>query len=150
LYGLYGIQGAATMILMVVDGQGGGIGAAVIKSLRDGIGHETDILALGTNSIATSRMMKAGANRGATGENAIIRTAGDADIIIGPIAVIMANSMMGELTPGMAVAIGSAGAKKILIPLSQENTVIVGVNREPLPHLVEMVTRQIREAMKNV
>ena len=94
------------MILMIVDGQGGGIGATVIKSLREEIGLDTKIYALGTNSIATSRMMKAGANRGATGENAIIRTSIEVDMIIGPLSIIMANAMMGEVTPKMAEAIG--------------------------------------------
>ena len=84
---------------MVVDGQGGGIGAAIIKSLRDAIGHEPEILAFGTNSIATSQMLKAGANKGATGEDAIVCTSPKVDLIIGPFAIIMANSMMGELTP---------------------------------------------------
>ncbi|MCG2778552.1 MAG: DUF3842 family protein [Desulfobacterales bacterium] len=76
------------MILMVVDGQGGGIGATIIKRLRDVIGHELEILAFGTNSIATSQMLKAGANRGATGENAIVRSTPEMDVIIGPFAII--------------------------------------------------------------
>lgn len=133
------------MILMVVDGQGGGIGATIIKRLRDIIGHEPEILAFGTNSIATSRMLKAGANRGATGENAIVFTCSEIDVIIGPFAIIMANSMMGELTPKMAEAISSSGAHKILIPLTQENVNIVGISSEPLPHLVDQAVDVIRE-----
>ncbi|MBW1707562.1 MAG: DUF3842 family protein [Deltaproteobacteria bacterium] len=81
------------MILMVVDGQGGGIGATIIKRLRDAIGSELEILAFGTNSIATSRMLKAGANKGSTGENAICCTCPEVDAIIGPFAIIMANSI---------------------------------------------------------
>jgi len=130
---------------MVVDGQGGGIGATIIKRLRDIIGHEPEILAFGTNSIATSRMLKAGANRGATGENAIVFTCSEIDVIIGPFAIIMANSMMGELTPKMAEAISSSGAHKILIPLTQENVNIVGISSEPLPHLVDQAVDVIRE-----
>ncbi|MDY6971366.1 MAG: DUF3842 family protein [Thermodesulfobacteriota bacterium] len=132
------------MILMVVDGQGGGIGATIIKQVRDTIGLEPEVLAFGTNSIATSRMLKAGANKGATGENAIIRSIPEADMIIGPLAVIMANSMMGELTPGMAEAISSSKAMKILIPLTQENIRVIGVIDEPLPHLVDQAVTVIR------
>ena len=138
------------MHLMVVDGQGGGIGGALIKSLREGLGNDIEILAFGTNSIATSRMMKMGANRGATGENAIVRTSAEVDIIIGPLAIIVANSMMGELTSKMAEAIGSSRAMKILIPLTQENIVIAGVRKQPLPHLVDQVIGMIKEMNGNV
>jgi hypothetical protein len=138
------------VILMVVDGQGGGIGAAVIKRLREVFGHDLVVYAFGTNSVATSRMMKAGANRGATGENAIVRTSSKVDVIIGPLAIVMANSMMGELTPPMAEAISTADAAKILIPLTQENTTVVGFEGEPLPHLVERVMGVIREMQRNV
>jgi hypothetical protein len=135
---------------MVIDGQGGGIGATVIKGLRESIGNDLEILALGTNSIATSRMMKSGANRGATGENAIVRTSKIVDVIVGPLAIIMANSMMGETTPQMATSVSSSDAKKILIPLTQENVEIVGGSGEPLPHLVAQVVEIIKEMNKDV
>ena len=138
------------MKIMVMDGQGGGIGAAVIKGLRGSVGNYLEILALGTNSIATSRMMKAGANKGGTGENAIVQTSRRADLIIGPLAVMMANSMMGEVTPAMAAAVSSSEAKKIFIPLTQEHVVIVGVSAEPLPHLVGQVVEMIREMNEDV
>jgi len=138
------------MILMVVDGQGGGIGASIIKRLRETFDYKQEIYALGTNSIATSRMMKAGANKGATGENPIVRTVHDVDVIIGPVAIIMANAMMGELTPRMAEAISSCKAKKILVPLSQENTIIAGASNEPLPHLVEQVVKMTKEICNHV
>ena len=131
-------------VLMVMDGQGGGIGRAIIKRLRDTFGEEMEILALGTNSVATSQMMKAGANRGATGENAIITTAPRADIIIGPLSIIMANSMMGEVSVGMSQAISASKALKILIPLTQEWVQIVGVSDEPLPHLIDQAIEIIR------
>lgn len=134
---------------MVMDGQGGGIGRAIIKRLRGTFGEEVEILALGTNSVATSQMMKAGANRGATGENAIIKTAPETDIIIGPLAIIMANSMMGEVTPGMSQAISSSNALKILIPLTQESVKIVGVSGEPLPHLIDQVIEIIKGEKKD-
>ena len=130
---------------MVVDGQGGGIGAAIIKRLRDAITHELEILAFGTNSIATARMMKAGANKGATGENAMVLTSSKVDVIIGPFAIVMANAMMGELSPEMAEAISSSEAIKILIPLTEENVRLVGVSGEPLPHLVDQAVEMIRE-----
>ena len=135
---------------MVMDGQGGGIGAAVIKGLRESEGNELEILGLGTNSIATSRMMKAGANRGGTGQNAIVQTSRRVDAIIGPLAILMANAMMGEVTPAMAEAVSTSEARKILIPLTQERVNIVGVSGEPLPHLVNQVVRIIREMNKNV
>jgi len=131
--------------VMVMDGQGGGIGAAIIKGLRENYGNELEIHALGTNSIATSKMMKSGANKGATGENAIIRSSMNVDIIIGPIAIIMANSMMGEVTAGMAEAVCSCPARKILIPLTQENVDIVGTTGEPLPHMVQKAVKLIEE-----
>jgi hypothetical protein len=133
------------MIVTVIDGQGGGIGAEIIKGLRQDIAPGMEILALGTNSTATSRMMKAGANKGATGENAIIRTCGKADVIIGPIAIIIVNSMMGEVTPRTCEAICSSDAKKILIPLTQENVQIIGVSQEPLPHLVAKAVKALKE-----
>ena len=137
-------------LLMVMDGQGGGIGRAIEKRLRDAFGEEVEILALGTNSVATSQMMKAGANRGATGENAIIRTVPEVDIIIGPLAIIMANSMMGEVTPGMSEAISSNEALKILIPMTQERIEIVGLSVEPLPHLIDQVIEIIKGGEKDV
>jgi hypothetical protein len=136
--------------LMVMDGQGGGIGATIIKGLRASVGNDPEILALGTNSIATSRMMKAGANKGGTGENAIIQTSKKVDIIVGPLAILMANSMMGEVTPEMAAAVSSCEAKKILIPLTQEKVRVAGVSGEPLPHLVGQVVEMIKEIYQSV
>lgn len=133
------------MTAMVMDGQGGGIGSAIIKGLREDYGNELEIYALGTNSIATSKMMKSGANKGATGENAIIRTCMNVDVIIGPIAIIMANSMMGEVTARMAEAVCSSPARKILIPLTQEKVDIVGTTGEPLPHMVQKAIKLIKE-----
>ena len=133
------------MTVMVMDGQGGGIGAAIIKGLRENYGNELEIFALGTNSIATSKMMKSGANKGATGENAIIKTSMNVDVIVGPISIIMANSMMGEVTAGMSEAVCSCRARKILIPLTQENVHIVGTTGEPLPHMVQKAVKFIEE-----
>ena len=123
--------------IVVIDGQGGGIGSTIIKKLREGYAEHCVIIALGTNAVATANMLKAGANRGASGQNAIVQTAHHADMIIGPISIVMANAMLGELTPRMAEAIASSSARKILIPLSQENVAVVGVSSDPLPRLIE-------------
>jgi hypothetical protein len=123
--------------ICIIDGQGGGIGATLIKYLNKAFGKRVELLALGTNAIATSQMMKAGANRGASGENAIVNTVKDADIIIGPIGISWANAMLGEVSPKIAQAITSTNALKIFLPLTQENAILVGVASEPLPHLVE-------------
>lgn len=123
--------------ICVIDGQGGGIGATVIKRLKVLFEEQVEILALGTNAIATAQMLKARANRGASGENAIMVTVPQTDIIIGSVGIIMAHAMMGEVTSKMAAAIASSPAKKLLIPISQENVVIVGAPSVPLPHIVD-------------
>lgn len=128
--------------ICVIDGQGGGIGSTIIKKLKERIGETAEIIALGTNAIATAKMLKAKANRGASGENAIIRSVQCTDVIIGPIGIIMAHAMMGEVTPGIAAAIASSTAKKILIPLSQENIEIVGASSVPLPRLIDTMLEE--------
>ncbi|MDY7031074.1 MAG: DUF3842 family protein [Thermodesulfobacteriota bacterium] len=139
------------MRVCVIDGQGGGIGSTIIKRLKEEFQEKIEIIALGTNSIATSAMLRAKANRGATGENAIVRTAPSVDIIIGSLGIVVANSMMGELTPKMAEAIASSPAKKCLLPLLQEKIEIIGVSPEPLPHLVEcLIVNNLKELIKNV
>ena len=139
------------MRIVVIDGQGGGIGAALIKRLKEVYGEEHEVIALGTNAVATAQMMKARANRGASGENAIVRTIAGADVILGTLSIVLANSMMGELTPRMAEAIASAPAPKVLLPLTQEKVEIVGLTLEPLPHLVEkVVSQRLKEILRNV
>jgi hypothetical protein len=126
----------------VVDGQGGGIGSAVIRKIKERYEEVVDITALGTNAIATAQMLKARANRGASGENAIVRTVRRMDVIVGPIAIVMAHAMMGEVTPRMAEAVAECPARKLLIPLSQENIEVVGVLPAPLPHLIEALIQE--------
>ena len=110
-----------------------------------------EILALGTNAIATAQMMKAGANRGATGENVIVHTVKNADLIIGPISVTWANAMLGEVTPHMAEAVMSSPAVKILLPLTQERVILVNMTKDPLPHMVKtIVEEEIKEVLKDV
>ncbi len=128
--------------ICVIDGQGGGIGATIIKRLRTLFEEEAEIVALGTNAIATAQMLKARANRGASGENAIVQTVSRMDIVIGPVGIVMANSMMGEVTPKIAEAVASSEARKLLVPLSQENLVIVGASSQPLPHLLDVLIEE--------
>jgi hypothetical protein len=131
--------------IAVIDGQGGGIGSTIIKKIKETYGEQVEVWALGTNAIATSQMMKARANRGATGENAICHCVGRVDVVVGPISILVSNAMMGEVTPAMVQAIGAARARKLLIPLTQEPVLVVGTVREPLPHLVErLVVEHLR------
>jgi len=139
------------MRVCVIDGQGGGIGAAIIKRLKEVYLEEHEVIALGTNAVATAQMMKARANRGASGENAIVRTVAMVDVILGTLSIVLANSMMGELTPRMAEAISSSPAPKLLLPLTQERVEIVGLSPEPLPHLVEkIISVKLKEYMRHV
>ena len=101
--------------ICVIDGQGGGIGSIIIAKLKLVYGESVEILALGTNAIATSRMLKAKANRGASGENAIAHTVKSADIIIGPVGIVLAHAMMGEVTPKIAAAVAQSPAPKYLL-----------------------------------
>lgn len=133
--------------IAVVDGQGGGIGSLIIKRLRDEFGDKIEILALGTNATATSAMMKSRSNKGATGENAIVWNVGRTNMIIGPLSIVLPNAMFGELTPKMAEAIASSDAKKILLPLNQEGIDVIGVEKEPLPHMIEKIIETVRQEM---
>jgi len=132
--------------IAVIDGQGGGIGTTVIRKIKETYGERTEVWALGTNAIATAQMMKAGANKGATGENAICHCAGRVDVIVGPVSILLSNAMMGEMTPLMVQAIGSSPAPKLLLPLTQESVVIVGTTREPLPHMVDRLISEYLSA----
>ena len=131
--------------IAVVDGQGGGIGSAMIKSLRETFAEEVEVIALGTNAMATGAMLKAGANKGASGENAIVQTVKKVDVIIGTTAIVLADSMMGELTPKIAEAIASSAATKCLVPLKMPEVEIIGAPKEPLPHLVDQLMKRIQE-----
>jgi len=131
--------------IAVVDGQGGGIGSLIVKRLKDEFKDRFEIIALGTNAAATSAMMKSRANKGATGENAIVYNSDRVDMIIGPLSISLPNAMLGEVTREMAAAIVSSPARKILLPLNQEGIDIAGVSKEPLPHLVELLLAKIKE-----
>jgi len=137
--------------ICVIDGQGGGIGATVIKYVKSAYDERVELIALGTNAIATSQMLRAGANKGASGENAICHTVNTAHCIVGPVSITWANAMLGEVTPKMAEAVMSCAAFKFLLPLFQENAEIMGVNSEPLPHLVKtVVEKRLKEVIEHV
>jgi hypothetical protein len=136
--------------ICVIDGQGGGIGATIVKLVRQTYGESVEIIALGTNAIATARMLRAGANRGASGENAICRILPRVDAVLGPISISWPNAMHGEVTGCIAEAVIACPAGKILIPLYQENTDIVGIINEPLPHLVDLLVTRIKEVIGHV
>ena len=131
--------------IAVIDGQGGGIGSVIIKRLREAFSEDVEVIGLGTNAMATGALLKAGANRGASGENAIVQTVKAVDILVGGMSIILANSMMGELTPRMAEAIATSPAMKCLLPLKIPEVEIIGASKEPLPHLVDQLIQRIKE-----
>jgi hypothetical protein len=132
--------------IMVVDGQGGGLGKAVIERLKKEP-LTAGILAVGTNSIASSVMLKAGADNVATGENAVVFNAQSADVIIGGIGIISANAMLGEITPAMANAISSANGVKLLIPSSRCDLSVVGVEEQTLSQRMDALIVQVRRVL---
>ena len=120
------------MIVTVIDGMGGRIGAEIVAGLRQAFGDALEIWALGTNGVATQKMLKAGAQQGATGENAITFSVTRAAYIVAPIGVIIPNAMMGEISPAIATAVASAPGCKLLIPITQTHFEIVGVKPDSL------------------
>lgn len=130
------------MKIVVIDGQGGSVGRMLIERLLKKI-PDACIVAVGTNSIATATMLKAGVKLGATGENATIVNVRDADYVVGPIGMVIADSMLGEITPAMAVAIGRCPAKKVLIPSLKCNNYVVGTKDITLDKLVDLAVEEI-------
>jgi len=137
------IKGACMRIL-VVDGQGGGIGRQVVAAIKDKC-PGCQVTAVGTNSIAATAMLKAGADNTATGENAVLVGCRKADVIVGPIGIVIADSLCGEITPRMAVSIGQSTAKKILIPVNHCENIVVGVADLSVSKLIQNVIEIIQE-----
>ncbi len=133
------------MKIAVIDGMGGSIGHQMILQLRKGLPEDTEIIALGANAIATGNMMKARANRGATGENAVRVCINEADVIMGSLSILVPDSMMGELTAEMARAVAVAPGRKILLPLTHPRIDIMGTSETPLPKLIEQAVELVRE-----
>ncbi len=132
------------MNILIIDAQGGGIGRQVITAIRQNI-PDAVITAVGTNTTATSVMIKAGADYGATGENAVIVCTRKADVIIGPIGITVADSMFGEITPAMAKAVGQSSAKRILIPVSHCDNIVVGIKNLSMKELIEEVIAKLHK-----
>ena len=130
------------MKILVIDGQGGGIGRALVEKLSAAL-PEQEILAVGANAIATAAMLKAGATAAATGENAVCVCAREADVIAGPIGIVLKDSMMGEITGAMAAAVGSAHAQRVLVPVLRCSTYLAGTEGIPLQKLLDDAVGQI-------
>ena len=113
------------MKVLIIDGQGGGLGRQLVTAVKEKC-PEAEVLAVGTNSTATGAMLRAGADQAATGENAVLVACRRADVIIGPIGIVIADSMLGEITPAMAAAVGQSQARRILLPVNQCDNVVVG------------------------
>lgn len=132
------------MKILVIDAQGGGIGRQLITALKQQM-PQAEITAVGTNSAATTAMLKAGADHAATGENAVTVGCRKADVIMGPIGIVIADSLFGEITPAMAMAIGQSAAKRILIPMNHCDNIIVGVPDLNVGKLVQQAVELLRE-----
>lgn len=123
------------MNILIVDAQGGGVGKQLVTAVKAAM-PEAKIIAVGANSVATSQMLKAGADEAATGENPVVVASRKADVIMGPIGIVIADSMNGEITPLMATAIGQSDARRILIPLNTCNNIVAGVEDKNLKVLI--------------
>lgn len=130
------------MNILVIDAQGGGIGKQVVSALKKAY-HTCSVTAVGTNSIATSAMLKAGADAAATGENAVIVCCRKADIIIGPIGIAIADALLGEITPAMATAVGQSPARRIFIPVNHCDNVVAGVAELSMSQLIDSVIKEV-------
>ncbi len=130
------------MKVVVIDGQGGKLGRSVIERLRAAC-RDIEIIAVGTNALATSAMLNAGADAGASGENAVVVNVRDADAVIGPVGIIAADSLYGEVTPAMAAAVAQCRARKILIPVNKCNLFIAGIRDVPVSELVRLAVEEL-------
>ncbi len=138
------------MLIVVIDGMGGGIGAQLVSQLSVQIAAGTEVVCIGSNAWATQSMVKAGASRGATGENAVRVMAQTADVIAGPIGIVIPNALMGEITPSMAEAIASSQARKVLVPVSQGHFEIVGMENRPLVSNIREASARIMEIVEGM
>ncbi len=132
------------MRVLVIDGQGGGIGRQLVAALREQA-PQAHITAVGTNSAATAAMLKAGAHQGATGENAVIVNSRSADLIIGPVGMVVADALLGEVTPAMATAVAQSQARRILIPVNLCGNIVVGVKDQSITDMLREVVRLVLE-----
>lgn len=134
------------MKITIIDGQGGRIGKSIIEQMKKK--HpDLELYAIGTNSIATSAMLKAGADYGATGDNAVIINAADSDLIVGPIGIVFANALLGEITPAIASAIGASRAFKILIPVNRCNHFVAGCKDASMGDYIRIAIEKIESML---
>lgn len=131
------------MNILIVDGQGGGVGRQLVQAVKNSL-PDSFVMAVGTNSAAAANMLKAGADAAATGENAVIVAARKADVIAGPIGIVVADSLYGEITPAMALAVAQSNAKRVLLPFQHCDNVIVGVGDFNISHLIQMAADEIK------
>lgn len=132
------------MNILVIDSQGGGMGRQLVGAVKEQI-PQAHVTAVGTNSAATAAMLKAGPDAAATGENAVVVGCRRADVIVGPIGIVIADSLYGEVTPVMAVAVGQSRARRVLIPVNHCDNIVAGVEEQSLGSLIESAIRHIRE-----
>ncbi len=130
------------MEILIIDGQGGNLGRQLVRRLKEAA-PQADVTAVGTNSTATENMLKGGADRAATGENAVIVNARRAKIIAGPLGIVMADALLGEVTPAMAAAVGSSDAVRVLIPMNRCDTLVAGVGEKAMGELLEDGVKKI-------
>lgn len=134
--------------IALVDGMGGGIGSQLVSQIKHTFAERVDIIALGTNSTATTAMIKAGASRGATGENAMRVNLRDVDVILGPLGIIVPNALMGEITPEMAHLIVSMPGRKILLPINQPHVELIGFENRPLNAVIKDTIARLEEILR--
>ena len=138
---------STNMNILVIDGQGGQLGGQLIKSLKLYL-NEINITAIGTNATATATMLKAGANQAATGENPVVVACKKADVIIGPIGIVIADALFGEITPQMAVAVGQADAVRILLPVNKCDNLVAGISDLNMTTIIADVISKVKELVK--
>lgn len=135
--------------VLVIDGQGGGLGRQLVSALAAAC-PEAELTAVGTNSLAANAMLKAGASRAATGENAVVVNCRRADIIVGPIGIVIADALLGEITPAMAAAVCQSGAKRVLVPINHCENYVVGVPDQPVSQLVAVAAQKVKELCSGI
>ncbi len=135
--------------VLVIDGQGGGLGRQLVSALAAAC-PEAELTAVGTNSLAANAMLKAGASRAATGENAVVVNCRRADVIVGPIGIVIADALLGEITPAMAAAVCQSGARRVLVPINHCENYVVGVPDQPVSQLVAAAAQKVQELCSGI
>ena len=135
--------------VLVIDGQGGGLGRQLVSALAAAC-PEAELTAVGTNSLAANAILKAGASRAATGENAVVVNCRRADVIVGPIGIVIADALLGEITPAMAAAVCQSGARRVLVPINHCENYVVGVPDQPVSQLVAAAAQKVKELCSGI